>query len=47
MTASTEGKHGSSRKFTFILFFLIMAAAIPAVSHAASISFGPYRYYAA
>lgn len=47
MNASTGVKRSSRRILSFLAFFFIMAAAIPAASRAASISFGPYFYFAA
>jgi hypothetical protein len=47
MNTSAGRKHGSGRMLPILLFFLIISAAFPAFSRAASISFGPYFYYAA
>ncbi|HPV43071.1 MAG TPA: hypothetical protein PKX40_17975 [Spirochaetota bacterium] len=47
MNPSTTGNDGSSMKAAVLLFFLIMSTAVPATSPAATISFGPYFYYAA
>jgi len=47
VNTAAYGKRRSGRKLAFLLLFLLIATTFPAVSRAASISFGPYFYYAA
>ena len=47
MNSTVGEKRRPSWKIIILILFLIMTAAFPAISRAASISFGPYFYYAA